>query len=147
MYAIPRLLGCVRHCADVGEPGPCALDPGRLGARRLQPSRLGSLGDGYATVGGLETGARRKGLSGPAQTWRSWLSGWGNLRVEAEDFREVDAEGVFILSTTIGRDKTSGVGPGQSRVRGAVVFHVRHGKVPRLAQDRDRALTDLGRAQ
>ncbi|HTQ68864.1 MAG TPA: hypothetical protein VMI13_09265 [Solirubrobacteraceae bacterium] len=80
-----------------------------------------------------------------AQRWGGWLSAWDNVHVEAEGCREVDAERVLVLLNTIGRGKTSGVELEQTHVKGAVVFHVRHGKVTRLVQywDRDRALTDL----
>jgi ketosteroid isomerase-like protein len=99
----------------------------------------------YAMFGGLEDGTVR-GLSGMAQRWGQWLSVWDSVRVEAEDYRDVDAERVLALVTTIGRGKTSGVQLEQTHVKGAVVFHVRDGKVTRLAQywDRDLALADLG---
>jgi ketosteroid isomerase-like protein len=102
----------------------------------------------YAMVGALEPGTVR-GMPGMAQTWGRWLSAWENLRVEAENYREVDAERVLVLLTTIGRGRTSGVDLEQTSVKAAVVFHIRDGKVTKLAQywDRDRALADLGQAR
>jgi ketosteroid isomerase-like protein len=102
----------------------------------------------YAMVGALEPGAVR-GMPGMAQTWGRWLSAWESLHVEAENYREVDAERVLVLLTTIGRGKTSGVDLEQTHVKGAVVFHVREGQVTKLAQywDRDRAFADLGLAE
>jgi ketosteroid isomerase-like protein len=99
----------------------------------------------YAMIGGFDEGTWR-GASAMARAWGQWLSAWDDLRVEAEEFREVDAERVLVLLTTSGRGKTSGVQLKQTHVKGAVVFHVRDGKVTRLAQywDRDRALADLG---
>jgi ketosteroid isomerase-like protein len=99
----------------------------------------------YTMIGGLDGGTVR-GLAGMARTWGRWLSAWDNVHVETEDCREVDAERVLVLFKTIGRGKTSGVELGQTHVKGAVVFHLRHGKVTRLDQywDRDRALADLG---
>jgi ketosteroid isomerase-like protein len=99
----------------------------------------------YAMVGGLEEGTLR-GLPGMAQRWGQWLSAWDSVRIVTEDCREVDAERVLALVTTIGRGKTSGVQLEQTHVKGAAVFHVRDGKVMRLAQywDRDLALADLG---
>jgi ketosteroid isomerase-like protein len=98
----------------------------------------------YEMVGGLDTGIGR-GPSGMAQRWGHWLSAWDNLRVEAEDYREVDAERILALVTAIGRGKTSGLELEQTHVKAAIVFHVRDGKVTRIAQywDRDHALADL----
>jgi ketosteroid isomerase-like protein len=99
----------------------------------------------YVMVGGLETGTVR-GLSEMAQAWGRWLGAWDNLVAEVEDYREVDADRVLVLLTTIGRGRTSGVEFEQTHVKAAVVFHVKDGQVTRLAQywDRDRALADLG---
>ena len=99
----------------------------------------------YTIIGALDEGTVR-GLAGMAQTWGRWLSAWNNVHVETEDCREVDAERVLVLFKTVGRGKTSGVELEQTYVKGAVVFHVRDGKVTRLVQywDRDRALADLG---
>jgi ketosteroid isomerase-like protein len=100
----------------------------------------------HAMVGGAEGDLSWKGRSEMARAWGYWLRAFENVRVEAEDFRELDGERVLVLLTTFGRGKASGVQLAQTHVKGAVVFHVRNGKVTRLVQywDRDRALTDLG---
>ena len=51
-------------------------------------------------------------------------------------------------TATAGHGKTSGVELGQVRARAASIFHIRDGKVGRLALywDRERALADLGLA-
>jgi ketosteroid isomerase-like protein len=100
----------------------------------------------YAMVGGVEGYGSWRGLSEMARAWGGWMRAFDNVHVEAEDYREVDAERVLVELTTIGRGKTSGVELAQTHVKGAVVFHVREGKVTRLDQywDRDRALADLG---
>jgi ketosteroid isomerase-like protein len=102
----------------------------------------------HAMVGGLDAGTAR-GTPGMAQAWGRWLGAWGNLHVDAEEYRDVDAERVLVLLTAVGRGRTSGVELGQTHVKAAAVFHLRDGKVTRLAQywDRDRALADLGLAE
>jgi ketosteroid isomerase-like protein len=86
------------------------------------------------------------GLAGMAEGFRDWLSAWENLRVEADQYRELDDERVLVLVRNIGRGKTSELELGQLRSTGASVFHVRGGKVTRyvIYFDRERALADLG---
>lgn len=87
-----------------------------------------------------------KGLAGMAEGWRSFLSAWEGFRPEANEYRELDAERVLVLSRYSGRGKTSGLELGQIGTKGATVFHVRGGKVIRCIQywDRERAFADLG---
>jgi ketosteroid isomerase-like protein len=101
----------------------------------------------YAIVGGLEPGTWR-GAGEMAARWGDWLRAWDTLRAEAEEYRQLDDERVLVLLHVSGRGKTSAVEIAQTHVKGAVVFHVRDGKVTRLVQywDRDRALADLGLA-
>jgi len=70
---------------------------------------------------------------------------WETLRFDAEEYRELDDGSVLVMSRMRGRGAGSGVEVDQRR---ASVFHVRDGKVTRLALywDRDRALADLGLA-
>ena len=49
-----------------------------------------------------------------AEAFRDWLSAWEELRVEAEEFRELDDERVLVLSHFSGRGKTSGLESGRS---------------------------------
>jgi ketosteroid isomerase-like protein len=74
------------------------------------------------------------------------LSAWEEYRLEADEFRELDEERVLVLDHRSGRGKASGLELDEAR--GANLFHVRGGKVTRLAiyWDRDRALADLGLA-
>ena len=67
---------------------------------------------------------------------------WQDLRFDAEEYRELDDGSVLVVCRMRGRGKTSGVEVDQRR---AGLFHLRGGKVIRLALywDRDRALTDL----
>jgi hypothetical protein len=99
----------------------------------------------YTMVGGVDDGTWR-GPSAMAQRWGEWLSAWDELRVEAEDYRELDRERVLALLRTIGRGRTSGMDIAQTHVKGAVLFCLVHGRVARLVQywDRNRALADLG---
>jgi ketosteroid isomerase-like protein len=86
------------------------------------------------------------GLAGMAEGERHVLSGWEELRVKADEYRELDDERVLVLTRGGGRGKSSGLDLGQLRARGAHVFHIRNGKVTRLViyWDRDRTLADLG---
>src|SRR2546421_9779738 len=99
----------------------------------------------YTMVGGVGDGTWR-GPSAMAQRWGQWLSAWDELRVEAEEYRELDRERVLALVRTIGRGRTSGMDIAQTHVKGAVLFCLDDGKVARLVQywDRDRAVSDLG---
>ena len=89
-----------------------------------------------------------KGLAEMAKGWREFLNAWEEWREEAEGYRELDGERVFVLVRMSGRGKASGVEAGQMRANAAKVFHVRGGKVTRFVTywDRERALADLGLA-
>jgi hypothetical protein len=78
---------------------------------------------------------------------REFLGAWEELRLEADGFRELDAERVLALDHRSGRSKTSGLELGQMRTKGARLFHIRDGKVTRIVGDRERALADLGLAR
>jgi ketosteroid isomerase-like protein len=88
------------------------------------------------------------GLAGMAEAWRGILSPWEELRVEAEEYRELDGERVLVLNHFSRRGKTSGVEVRQIWPKAASLFHVRGGNVIRLVQywDHQRALADLGLA-
>ena len=70
---------------------------------------------------------------------------WEALRFDAEEYRELDDGSVLVMSRMRGRGAGSGAEVDQRR---ASVFHVRGGKVIRLALywDRDRAFSELGLA-
>ena len=80
-----------------------------------------------------------------ADRWRKAMSAWGDLRVEAEEYRELDDERVLVLTCMRGRGKSSGVEIVESR---GSLFHVHDGMVTRLVLywDRERAFADLGLA-
>jgi ketosteroid isomerase-like protein len=87
------------------------------------------------------------GLAGLREGWRGFASAWGEFRLEADDYQELDGERVLVLNHySGGSGKTSGVELGQMRTEVAALFHVHDGKVTRLVLyfDRDRALADLG---
>jgi ketosteroid isomerase-like protein len=87
------------------------------------------------------------GLAGLAEGWRGFVSAWGQFRLAADDYRELDGDRVLVLNHySGGRGKTSGVELGQMRTEVAALFHLTNGKVTRLVLyfDRDRALADLG---
>ena len=86
------------------------------------------------------------GHEGMAAGWRGFLGAWGDYRVVADDYRELDSERVLVLMRHGGYGKVSGLGDKQLTTEGANVFHLRDGKVVRLALywHRHAALTDLG---
>jgi ketosteroid isomerase-like protein len=89
-----------------------------------------------------------RGLAGMAEAWRGFLSAWEEFRAEVDEYRELDGERVLVLVYFSGRGKTSGLEVGQTRTKGASLFHIRGGKVTRLVLyfNGDRALADLGLA-
>jgi ketosteroid isomerase-like protein len=91
---------------------------------------------------------RWTGVRGAAEGWRDFLDAWEEYRSEAEDYRELDDERVLVLIHRSGRGKTSGIELDQIASKGAVLYHVRNGKVTRQVVyfDRRRALSDLGLA-
>lgn len=86
------------------------------------------------------------GASGLAEGFGDLLSAWKELRIEADEYRELDDERVLVLIRFGGRGKSSGVELGQMWTKGAQLFHVRDGRVTRSVAyfDRERALADLG---
>jgi len=98
----------------------------------------------FVIADGLDPGSG-KGVGGMADRWRKALSAWDDLRVEAEEYRELDDERVLVLTRMRGRGKRSGVEIAERR---GSLFHVQDGKVTRLVLywDRDRAFADLGLA-
>jgi ketosteroid isomerase-like protein len=90
-----------------------------------------------------------KGAAGMAEGWLDFLGAWDAHRVEADEYRELDAERVLVLGHFNARGKASGMEVGQVRSRGADLFHVRDGWVTRLVIyfDQEHALADVGLAQ
>jgi ketosteroid isomerase-like protein len=86
------------------------------------------------------------GLAGIAQGFRDWSTAWEDYRVEADEYRELNGERILVFYRRSGRGKTSGLELAQIQTNGAVLFHVRDGKVTKSVFyfDRDRALADLG---
>lgn len=80
------------------------------------------------------------------ESFRGTLSAWTDLRIAAEEYRELDDERVLVLVLLSGRGKTSGVDLSQMPTHGAQMFQVRDGTVTRIVTyyDREHALADLG---
>ena len=99
----------------------------------------------YVIADGPDRGSTR-GLDSMAATWRAVMSGWEELRTEAEEYRQLDDERVLVLARRSGHGKRSGLELGEMRSKGAAVFRVCNSRVTALAWywDRDRALADLG---
>jgi ketosteroid isomerase-like protein len=88
----------------------------------------------------------RTGLARIAEVWRDVLGAWTDFRVEAEEYRELDAERVLVLAQFSARGKASGLDVEQMRSKGPVLFHFRHRTVTRFVTywERQHALADLG---
>ena len=86
------------------------------------------------------------GVAGLAEGWRGFLNAWEEWRPRVDEFRELDAERVLVLTYHSGRGKTSGLALDQVGAKGAVLFHIHGGKVTRLVSwfDREHAFADLG---
>jgi ketosteroid isomerase-like protein len=102
----------------------------------------------YVTADGPSPGSWI-GLDGLAEGTRDTVSVWEEFRTTADAFRELDDERVLVLTEMGGRGKTSGVELAQVRPEGAMLWHVRDGKVTKLISyfNRDRALAELGLAR
>jgi ketosteroid isomerase-like protein len=93
--------------------------------------------------------SRATGLADMAAAWGKRLNTFADVRVEAEEYRELDDTQVLVLVRARGIAKTSGIDLDQiGGERTALLVSLRDGKVTRLAAyfDRDRALADLGLA-
>ena len=90
------------------------------------------------------------GRAAMAEAWGQFLRAWRDFRVaEVDEYRELDHDRVLVLHRFSGRGKASGLEVGQTLPRGAMLFHVREGRVTRLrlfSYERDRELADLGLA-
>jgi ketosteroid isomerase-like protein len=87
-----------------------------------------------------------KGRTEMAEGFRDFLGGLEEYRLEAEEFRELDADRVVAITRNTGHGKISGLNLGDLPGNGAPVFHVRDGLVAKVTfyWDRERALADLG---
>ena len=86
------------------------------------------------------------GVAGMAESFRNMLGARDDLRLYAEEFRELDDERVLVLHHFVGRGKTSGLDLGKLHTRGASVCQIRDGRLTKIVNyyDRDRAFADLG---
>jgi ketosteroid isomerase-like protein len=87
-----------------------------------------------------------KGISAMNDFLREFLRAWDEWRSEPEELRKLDDERVLVFVRYGGRGKASGLDLGQVSTKGAVVCHVREGKMTKVVRywDRERALADLG---
>jgi ketosteroid isomerase-like protein len=99
----------------------------------------------FVIADGPEPG-RWRGLAGMAEGFRDLVGAWEEWRPRADAYRELDGERVLVLDHFSGRGKVSGLEIGRTRTEGAVLFHLRGGKVTKAVVywDRERALADLG---
>jgi ketosteroid isomerase-like protein len=87
-----------------------------------------------------------RGVEGSEESFRGMLSAWEGLRLEPEDYHELDGGRILVLVRVSGRGKTSGLDLSQTPARAAHLLTIDGGKVMRtdFYWDRDRALADLG---
>ncbi len=113
----------------------------------LQPADWAHPEIEWVVVDGPQPG-RWRGLAGMAKSVRDSLAAWDDVRVYADECRELDDKRVLALFRRTGRGKTSGLEVGELDTRGASVYHVRDGTVTKVINynDRDRALVELGLA-
>ena len=78
------------------------------------------------------------GAAAMAPAWREALSAFEHLRAEADEYRALDDERVFVLMHLSGRGKASSLEVGDIQMKGANLFHLRDGKVTRLVLYWDR---------
>jgi ketosteroid isomerase-like protein len=86
------------------------------------------------------------GLVAAGEAFRDYLGAWDGYGLEAEEYRELDAERVLVLVRLSGSGKTSGLELARMGARGASLFYLRGGKVTRFVNyfDGDHALADVG---
>ena len=96
----------------------------------------------YVRADGLEPESLI-GRDGLVAAMRSLFGALEDFRNEAEDYRELDAERVLVLTHASARGRASGLAVAQ---KGAEVFEIQAGKVTRIVTyfDRANALADLG---
>ncbi len=101
----------------------------------------------FVVADGPEPG-RWVGPAGMSEGNRTILDGWNEIRLEPEEYRELEGDRVLVLIRHYGRGETSGLEIGKLHSKGANLFHVHGRKVKRIVVywDRDRALADLGLA-
>jgi ketosteroid isomerase-like protein len=88
------------------------------------------------------------GLADLAGAMRNLRDTWEHLRIEVEEYRELEDKRVLVLIHFSGRGKTSGLELDQMGVKAALVFNLSAGRVIRLVYyvERELALADLGLA-
>ena len=96
----------------------------------------------YVVPDGPEPGTWT-GLAAIADALHDELRAWEDFRAWSEDYRELDAERVLVLTHASARGRASGLAVDQ---KGAEVFEIQAGKVTILVTyfDRANALADLG---
>lgn len=129
----------------IGESRVRALDRCGLGAWRFQLRGVGRPGDRVCDRGRSLT-RQLDGAGRDGKGYLEFLSVWEEVRIEADEYLELDEARVLVLVRWRGRGKTSGLEVGHLGGKGASLLHVRDGKVTRavLYWERERALADLG---
>src|SRR5438046_2340406 len=109
----PTNHGYFAHGVGGSRPGAVALCG--LGARRLQLSRVAHPEIEYVHADGPAPGSWI-GLAGMAEAWRGFLSAWEGLRIEVDEYRDLNDGRVLVLTHPGGRGKSSGLELEQMRI-------------------------------
>ena len=98
----------------------------------------------FVVTDGPSPGAWR-GVAEMVAGYRQVMNAWEGYSAQAEEYVALDEERVLVLHRLSGRGKVSGLELAQVQPSAAAVFHLRDGKVIKVAlyYDRDRALADL----
>jgi ketosteroid isomerase-like protein len=91
----------------------------------------------YVVADGVQPGIWM-GVTSMVERWSDGLTVWDDLRVNADEYRELDDERVLVIVRRSGRGKSSGLELGQIHTQGACLFHIRDGKVTRYVTYFDR---------
>jgi hypothetical protein len=81
---------------------------------------------------GPEPGCRR-GIPGMVEATRTFLGAWKEVRIEAQDYRELDGERVLVLEHRTGRGKASGIEFSDAH-GGGHLFQFSRGRVVRVCR-------------
>lgn len=95
---------------------------------------------------GLEAPNRWTGIAGMAEGWATFLRQWEDYRTKLVACRECGDDCVLVFALSIARAKLSGIALERRAAEVTTTFHLRDGKVVRLAiyGERANALADLG---
>jgi hypothetical protein len=102
----------------------------------------------FVIAHGLSPG-HTTGVAEMRKRFQGWLSVWQNYRIEAVEYREIDAEQILVIFRFVGTGRSSGIDLAQVRANGAHLFQIRGDRVSKLVNyaEAAQAFADLGAAE